>query len=191
MEKNSRRAEKILLLRHAEKPDSENRGVTQKGRRDKQSLTVRGWQRAGALCRLLAPANNFIVNSETGLGSPRFIYASKPRKHHGSRRCLQTVMPLAEKLDIEVNSQFSRDETAEMLSDAFGCDGVVLICWQREFIPQIANLILGDDALAPHEWDEDRFDLLWVFEKNPLTSRYDFKQVPQNLLAGDKNSPIR
>ena len=41
----------ILLIRHAEKPDDSDSGpgLTSDGRDDPKSLTVRGWQRAGAL----------------------------------------------------------------------------------------------------------------------------------------------
>jgi hypothetical protein len=47
----------ILLLRHAEKPDRSESGpgLTPEGQEDAQSLTLRGWQRAGALAVLLAP----------------------------------------------------------------------------------------------------------------------------------------
>src|SRR5580704_1713391 len=43
----------ILVVRHAEKPDGRlGSGVAQAGTIDKESLTVRGWQRAGALTHL-------------------------------------------------------------------------------------------------------------------------------------------
>ncbi len=50
--------DKIMLIRHAERPNADKslRGVGFDGRKDKESLTVRGWQRAGALARFFAPA---------------------------------------------------------------------------------------------------------------------------------------
>ena len=42
-------APRILLIRHAEKPDGQDGGVNVDGACDEKSLTVRGWQRAGAL----------------------------------------------------------------------------------------------------------------------------------------------
>jgi len=50
-------ATEILLLRHAERPGSFNSriGLTSTGEEDAKSLTIRGWQRAGALAALLAP----------------------------------------------------------------------------------------------------------------------------------------
>ena len=44
----------ILLIRHAEKPDGSGKpyGITIDGERSNGSLTVRGWNRAGALVEL-------------------------------------------------------------------------------------------------------------------------------------------
>jgi hypothetical protein len=44
-------ARKIMVLRHAEKPEPERdvRGVDASGRQDSCELSVRGWQRAATL----------------------------------------------------------------------------------------------------------------------------------------------
>ena len=94
-------------------------------------------------------------------------------------------MPLAEKLAIRINSNFSKLETESMLEDAFLCKGVVLICWQREYILRITDQILVNKASAPLEWPESRFDMVWVFDRNPTSAQYSFKQIPQSLLMGD------
>ena len=180
-----RQATKIIVIRHAEKPPSEPPpyGITLDGAREKESLTARGWQRAGALASFFAPGNGAF--QDPSLAKPQFLYASKPVKHKGSRRPFETIMPLAEKLKIRINSDFLKFETESMLKDAFLCDGVVLICWQREYIPQITDQILVSKAVAPPEWPEDRFDMVWVFDRNPSSAQYSFKQVPQSLLMGD------
>jgi broad specificity phosphatase PhoE len=48
---------KIMVIRHAEKalPGGVISGVNEAGGPDPNSLSVRGWQRAGALAKLLAP----------------------------------------------------------------------------------------------------------------------------------------
>ncbi len=180
-----------MLIRHAEKPPHSPPpyGVTDEGERESESLTVRGWQRAGALAVLFAPAGGSF--QDPALAEPQFLYASKPKKRNGSRRPLETITPLAEKLAIRINANFPKPDADEMLEEAFLCDGVVLVCWQQEFIPQIANRILGDTTTAPQDWPEDRFDMVWVFDRDDATGRYDFKQVPQNLLLGDWAIPIR
>ena len=186
-----RQAAKIMVMRHAEKPatDLTPYGVTLQGERDKESLAVRGWQRAGALANFFAPMNGHF--QDPSLAEPQFLYASKPLKRRGSKRSTQTITPLAEKLAIRINSKFPRFKVSDMLEEVFLCNGVVLICWQREYIPQIADQILGDTTVAPEEWPEDRFDMVWVFDRDPSSARYGFKQVPQRLLMGDWATPIK
>ena len=48
---------KLIIIRHAEKPDPQANigGVSEAGGADRNDLTVRGWQRAGALVRLFNP----------------------------------------------------------------------------------------------------------------------------------------
>ena len=191
MSQHPRQATKIMVIRHAEKPSSSPPpyGVTAKGEREKESLIVRGWQRAGALASFFAPANGSFQDSS--LAEPQFLYASKPTKRNGSRRPIETITPLADKLAIRINFNHPKDEPKEMLEEVFLCAGVVLICWQHEFIPEIANKILGNKTTAPQDWPEDRFDMVWVFDRDAATGHYDFKQVPQSLLMGDWAIPIK
>ena len=186
-----RRATKIMLLRHAEKPakDDAPYGVTREGERDKESLEVRGWQRAGALVNLFVPANGH--GQHPVLAKPQFLYASKPLLRKGSRRPLETIEPLGEKLGIKINTEYQRSQLVNMVEDVFSHKGVVLICWQREYIPDIASLILGKTDIAPSEWPEDRFDMIWVFDLHGSSPTYRFRQVPQQLLAGDSIIPIK
>ena len=190
MKKQLNRATKIMLIRHAEKPpkDGAPYGVTRTGEQSKESLQVRGWQRAGGLASLLAPADNHFERSS--LAKPQFLYASKPLRRKGSQRPIETITPLADKLGIEIHSAYPRFEFASMVDHAFRRRGVVLICWQREYIPQIAALMLGQLDIAPHTWPEDRFDLIWVFDLNRSATKYKFRQVPQKLLSGDLLTPI-
>jgi hypothetical protein len=180
-----------MVIRHAEKPlsDPPPYGVTLKGEREKESLTVRGWQRAGALVTFFAPANGSF--QDPSLAKPEFLYASTPTKRNGSKRPIETITPLAEKLAIRINSNFPKLVPDKMLEEAFLCAGVVLICWQHELIPKIANHILSNKTTAPQDWPEDRFDMVWVFDRNANTGHYSFKQVPQSLLMGDWATPIK
>jgi hypothetical protein len=185
------KATKIMLLRHGEKPakDLTPFGVTQFGERDKESLAVRGWQRAGALMGLFASLGT--QTKHPFLAKPQFLYASKPLRRKGSRRPLQTITPLSEKLSIPINSRFPRFEIESMVEDVFSCKGVVLICWQREYIPMIALQILGRTKTAPTVWPENRFDMFWVFDLDNRSGKYKFRQVPQKLLRGDLTSLIK
>lgn len=185
MAKRKKRATKIMVMRHAEKPakDGPPYGVTLEGERNKESLEPRGWQRAGALAHLFAPTNGSIQNGS--LATPHYLYASKPLRRKGSRRPMETITPLAEKLAIRINSQYERSDVEGVIEEVFSCRGVVLMCWQREYIPQIASHILGTEKGVPQLWPEDRFDMTWVFDLDPRSDRYKFRQIPQRLLMGD------
>ncbi len=190
MRKEIPKATRIMLLRHAEKPakDSAPYGVTESGKPSSESLEVRGWQRAGALTNLFAPTNGRLQNGS--LATPQFLYASKPLRRKGSRRPMETITPLAEKLKREINLNFARFEYESMIREVVSRKGVVLICWQREYIPAIAQCILGETKIAPLNWPDDCFDIVWVFDLDRRSSKYRFKQVPQKLLIGDRRTPI-
>jgi hypothetical protein len=191
MSKRTKKAIKIMVMRHAEKPakDGAPHGVTLEGKPNKESLQPIGWQRAGALANLFAPANGAMQNAS--LAKPQFLYASKPLQRKGSRRPLQTIMPLAEKLSLPINLHYERNEIEEVLEEIFSCRGVVLMCWQREYIPEIASYILGTKKGVPQTWPEDRFDVTWVFDLDRRSGKYKFRQIPQRLLRGDSAAPIK
>jgi hypothetical protein len=196
-----------MIIRHGEKPPEPPAspppfGVTPDGRQDDHSLSVRGWQRAGALATYFTTSRTDI----SSINTPQFIYAVKvdidfetPHDAVGARigtkgkRAQQTVAPLAEKLGPAATIDFTFDKGDEvaMIAAAMLCPGVVLICWVHENIPRIVREIPTDLATpVPAVWPDDaqgngRFDLVWAFEYDRAASTYRFSQVPQMLLAGD------
>ena len=183
-------ATKIMVIRHAEKPPASGapHGVTIKGDQDPQSLIVQGWQRAGALASFFAPTNDQFQNA--GLATPEFLYASAIVKKTSSERPQETITPLSAKISLDLNTNYADKDYAQMVEDAVNQKGIVLICWQHEDIPAIANQILGNDTTVPQKWPSDRFDMVWVFDLDTGTETYSFSQVPQCLLAGDSSTPI-
>lgn len=122
------------------------------------------------------------------LAKPDYLFAVKD----GSRRSMQTITPLSEKLGIPIRPGIRGDETL-LVNEAAALHGVVLIAWQRERIPAIAARLLADspDArMPPKIWPPDCFDLVWVFDLHPVTGTYRFIQVPQQLLSGDREHGI-
>ena len=91
-----------------------------------------------------------------------------------SRRPLETVTPMAERLGLEPLTIFTKGEEQALVRDALSRDGVVLICWQHEDIPKIGNLIVGNGTTVPQNWPEDRYDLIWVFDRSD--SSWTFRQ---------------
>ena len=104
---------------------------------------------------------------------------------------METITPLAQRLKLRINTSFPRFDYENMVEEVVSHRGVVLICWQREYIPMIAKHILKAERITPSIWPEDCFDIAWVFDLDRRSSRYRFKQVAQKLLAGDRVTPIR
>jgi len=182
------KAKKIMIVRHAEKPADSGApyGVDINGNQNPESLIPRGWQRAGALAVLFDPVDGKLQNP--GLAVPQHLYAAGVGKHSNSLRPEETITPLSEKLGIKIHNKYLKEDQADMIKDAMGRDGIVLIAWQHQDIPGIANLILGNSTAAPQTWPGDRFDVVWIFDLQ--NDAYTFSQVPQRLLAGDSDSVI-
>jgi broad specificity phosphatase PhoE len=100
---------RIMFIRHAEKPGVGNndRGVAADGEPDDESLTVRGWQRAGALIAL------FCAEPEM---RPNTIFASGVGQDTKSRRPAETVTPLVGALKniqpVAFNKTHVRDDSS-------------------------------------------------------------------------------
>src|SRR2546430_3960786 len=81
---------KIMIIRHAEKHQhgSRDRGVNEDGRPAHHELTVRGWQRAGALVHLFAPPGGLPAGSR--IHTPRSIFASDATGDSPSLRAMRS-----------------------------------------------------------------------------------------------------
>jgi hypothetical protein len=183
-------ADKIMLIRHAEKPDDPppNFGVDEAGRQNQDELAVRGWQRAGALAGLLS--THVAQSRDPALAAPQAIFATAAVHHSRSLRPQHTVGPLAALLGIMPDVDFGVGDEADLVSAAKAAPGVVLIAWHHEKIPAVANALVGDATTCPQEWPIERFDMIWVFDRNAGQPSWSFFQVPQLLLAGDTAIPI-
>jgi hypothetical protein len=177
-------ATKIMIVRHAEKPDDSDQGVSPSGQDDSHDLIVQGWQRAGALACLFAPARGPLQSTE--LATPQFLFASDD----SSKRPEETITPLADLLNLDINSSFGKGQEGGVAKAAEAVTGVALIAWQHQDIPAIGNAITGDNTTVPQKWPGDRFDVVWIFDFDGQSGKYAFTQVPQCLLPGDKTSVI-
>src|SRR5215471_8740957 len=135
-------AKKIMLIRHAEKPEGAVQGVDLNGNEGNEFLVVQGWQRAGALARFFAPVSTQV--HRPGIEQPQHIFASGPvskkqkKIGNGSKsfRPEQTVTPLSQLLGdaVPLNLDFAEGHEQEVAAAAKACDRVVLIAWQHEEI---------------------------------------------------------
>lgn len=183
-------ANKIMIIRHAEKPDKRDsiRGVSPRGKSSKNELSPRGWQRSGALVRFFNPLNGKFAHP--ALAKPGAIFASAPSGHVKSKRPEHTVLAVAQSLGKRVNKRYSKGEEDRLLKDALRSRNTVLIAWEHSAIIDLANLILGDDKSSPQKWPDSRFDLIWVFDQQSHSGKWKFTQIPQRLLPGDKSRTL-
>lgn len=180
-------ATQILVIRHAEKPAlfGVPSGVDVNGEPHPHSLIVRGWQRAGALVPFFCDLGDAAIHVPTRVFSPPSHGADGD---HG--RPYETVIALADRIGVRVETRFSLDEEDALVAAATGTAGVALIAWEHKRIPRIASGLLRDTKAAPKTWPDDRFDVVWVFDYDANTATYRFSQRPQLLLAGDRADPI-
>jgi hypothetical protein len=190
---------KVMIIRHGEKPKKKGKapfGMTEQGEKDFESLTARGWQRAGALVSLFDPARS--AGKTSVLAPPDAIFASSGTtpgdKKTGSKsaRPLQTVLPLARKLGITPNVSFAKGQEKKVARSILRQKGAVLVSWQHESIHFIVEALAGPrgtEPPIPPQWCDDRFDVVWVLTPR-RPGRWKFTQVAQRLLEGDKATPI-
>ncbi|AOY95082.1 hypothetical protein BKK79_25050 [Cupriavidus sp. USMAA2-4] len=177
--------QKVMLIRHAEKPSPDDGGVDESGKPDSESLSPRGWQRAGALVRFFyrdpCPA-------AAEIATPDVIFAAGVGSGSQSRRSMQTVSPLSALLHMERSTplvtQHLKDDVDGLVADVKHRDGAVLIAWEHKLLAQIVNH-LSDQQLSPAPWPDDRFDMVWILVR--AGKAWNWRQVPQRLLAGDSS----
>ena len=175
-------ADRIIFIRHAEKPADGIGGIDEKGRSDAYSLIPRGWQRAGALVHLFDPSRP--VDPAASM-LPDVIYAAGLGEGSHSRRSLQTATPLAQWLAprrVPFVTSFAKEDHAGVAADIATRSGIVLVVWEHKQIPAIAARV-APGAGTPTDWPE-RFDLMWICDRQGDAWR--FRATSQALLAGDE-----
>jgi len=191
--------EMIYIIRHGEKPEDPStkpHGVDADGVHSKHCLLPRGWQRSGALAALFAPARGPL---QAGLLTPATLLCPSyggPDKT-AEHRAYQTIQGLAGRLDIAIASPFITGHEAQLAASLVAdYSGVVLICWEHDNIPALADALpTAPGTKIPSHWPADRFDVIWAFSLDSPAGgsapvQYSFSQVPQQLLSGDPSTVI-
>jgi hypothetical protein len=147
---------RIVIVRHAEKPASRQ-----------PHLALRGRMRAIGLSKLLPK-----------IVKPDFVFASTSTKH--SARPFQTIRPTADKLGINVSTDYADKETKKLVRDlhtkAFS-GKTILMCWHHGMMPQLIRELGYESPYEP--WPEDLYDRIISIDENGI------KNLPQRLLFGD------
>jgi hypothetical protein len=137
---------RLLVLRHAEKPES---------KRDRH-LSPEGQARAERLV-------DFIPQS---FGRPNFLVAAAPGKR--SDRPVLTLAPLARSLGLTIMDEVSDndiDDLVARLRDEAGYAGKSgVICWRHSDIPGLLALLGAPEGTFPAFWGEDVYDLMFEID---------------------------
>jgi broad specificity phosphatase PhoE len=174
-----------MIIRHAEKHQHgmHGRGVDTDGRPSRHELTVQGWQRAGALVRFFGQPG--AAPAHPAVQTPRSIFASDATRQSPSLRAMHTAAPLAGALGIEINHDYAEGEEDALAAVVLAAPSPVLIVWHHGSISLLATKIAGEKLGCPGHWPEDRFDVVWILERDSAHHGWVFSQVPQCLLPGD------
>lgn len=175
----------IMIVRHGEKPTSgKPHGVNPDGDHDHNSLTAVGWVRAGGLVELFAPVYG---EPAPGLRRPDLIYATASEGGH-SKRSIQTVLPLAGRLGIDIDRSFAHGEEQKLAEHLRTGTGTVLVSWHHATIHKIVDHLGPVAPQPPRTWPSTRYDVVWTFTRSG--DGWVFDQVVQLLAPDDLPDPI-
>jgi hypothetical protein len=159
----------VIIIRHAEKPAKGN------------GLSLRGEERAAALVPYFRKSEELVQ-----FKAPVAIYAQRASTPTASRRAIETVKPLADCLELQVNDSYMRDDYKSMVDEIMNSKDyegrTVLICWEHKIIPKIAAQLGAKDA--PTNWPDSEYDRTWIIIFQPGESPH-CKIVLQQLMYGD------
>src|SRR5271165_6324909 len=111
---------KIMVIRHAEKPNGEP-GIMPDGSQNPEALTATGWSRARALVGLFDPPGGKFADPR--LARPGSLFASGS----DSLRPKQTLTPLAEALKLVIDANYLKGQEDRLVAAAKNADGVTLV----------------------------------------------------------------
>lgn len=131
---------KVVIIRHAEKPDEGN------------NLSCQGFNRSVELAEVLHRL----------YGKFDEVYAAQPNvgSKTTSARMFQTISPYAIKYDISVNTEFKSGDVKELAKDLEQQTGTVLVVWEHSTIARLVReLGIRKEEL---KWPDDDYDTIWT-----------------------------
>jgi hypothetical protein len=137
---------RILLMRHAEKPDDDRN----------PNLTPAGFMRA----------NDLVQFVQSRYGRPDYIFAADNSKH--SCRPLETALPLSKATGVPICLNFKDDDFAELAStlrsDSRFAGKLVVIVWHHGNIPEFAQALQARAGTYPVKWPGSCYNEILQFD---------------------------
>lgn len=131
---------KIIFIRHAEKPPVGD------------NLTCQGINRSMLLPAMLV----------TRFGIPNYTYVPSLGLGNATKhaRMFQTVIPLAAKYNLTINTSHGEKDWPGMAADLKSDEGLVLVVWEhKNIIPIVRMLGVNTDGL---KWTDNDYDSIWI-----------------------------
>ena len=161
---------KIIVFRHAEEAEDGS----------KESLSLKGQERALALVPLLTRAPEFLA------GDPRpVLFATKLSPRGTNNHTHVTLEPLAAQLGLKIEAPYSTSDYQALARYVLSSDTckerAVVICWTHSHLSGLLHA-LGVTP-EPESWSKKVYDRLVVVTYHKETAR--MVNLPQKLLFGD------
>ncbi|THH09243.1 hypothetical protein EW145_g2163 [Phellinidium pouzarii] len=125
-------------------------------------LSVQGEERAQCLKNVFAPPSNLTIG---------YILAEPAKKNGNGTEAIDTITPLAQELGLTVDTSWHvRSYDSDCVGDAasaFAANSTasILICWEREYLPDIAEVLGVNDVPS---WPKKSFNVIWTVQNNTL-----------------------
>jgi len=130
---------KIILIRHAEKPEKGG------------NLTCKGLNRS-----LQLPG---VIHQKFGIPDFTYIPSLKMGEKTSHARMFETVIPLAVKYNLTINSKFDEKDIAGLAADIKAHKGTVLVIWEHSVIAGIVQALGITDNI---NWPGDDYESIWI-----------------------------
>ncbi|HEV7621607.1 MAG TPA: histidine phosphatase family protein [Flavisolibacter sp.] len=132
--------QKIVIIRHGEKPD--------KG----DNLSCQGLNRS-----LQLPS---VLNKKIGVPDAIFVPALNVGKKTSAARMYQTIIPFAVKYNLSINTKYDVKDEAGVANAIKKENGTVLLVWEHKAIIKIIRALGITDQNI--NWDDNDFDSMWI-----------------------------
>ena len=131
--------QKVIIIRHGEKPETGN------------NLSCQGFNRAIQLPEVLY--------SKFKLPDYIFVPSFKTGKETTQSRMYQTIVPFAVKYNLNIDTRFNVKDASSVSNAVLKKKGTVLIIWEHNAIPAIVK---GLGIKEEVKWKGEDFDSIWI-----------------------------
>lgn len=130
---------RVVIIRHGEKPNTGD------------NLSCKGENRALLLAEVLHRKFNV----------PDYLYVPSigQKKSDSHARMFETIIPFAVKYGLTINSTLAVDAYSAAADQVLHKSGTVLMVWQHDTIPALAEAL---GVKSPQKWKGKDFDTIWI-----------------------------